>query len=328
MGMEKALRKKIQVLGRDNGAGLSRDLALVAGALARDGFDVTTTALGHREWLAQRLTAMKERFRAPRFDVNIMLQHIRPEFARTARQNVVIPNPEWFRRRDRRALQFMDEIWLKTEHAQPLFEPLGVPVRSIGFASGDRHEPGVAKKHAFFHSPGQSPNKGTELLLRVWAKHPEWPELVVVWRPRRANIAALPDNVTLIRDHIPGTAYRTLQNQYRFHLCPSETEGYGHYIGEAMSCEAVVVTLDAPPMNELVRANRGMLVAARAFGKQDLASLYAPDNDSLERVLQACINMDEKMAARLGAAAREWYVKNKMAFPAHLSAALRALLAD
>ena len=57
-------------------------------------------------------------------------------------------------------------------------------------------------------------------------------------------------------------ALRTLQNSHRFHLCLSEAEGWGHYIAEALSVGAITLTCDAAPMNELVTAERGLLVAA------------------------------------------------------------------
>ena len=36
---------------------------------------------------------------------------------------------------------------------------------------------------------------------------------------------------------------REIQNANLFHLCPSETEGFGHYIVEALSVGAIVLTL-------------------------------------------------------------------------------------
>ena len=36
------------------------------------------------------------------------------------------------------------------------------------------------------------------------------------------------------------------------HICPSAREGFGHYINEARSVGAVVLTIDAAPMSEFV----------------------------------------------------------------------------
>jgi glycosyltransferase involved in cell wall biosynthesis len=145
----------------------------------------------------------------------------------------------------------------------------------------------------------------------------------VAWRRKRVELDDVPANVRLLRDHLDDATYRRLQNEHRFHLCPSQTEGYGHYLVEAMSCGAVAVTPDAPPMNELVTAERGVPVAARAVGQQDLATLYMADEAALEAAIERCIAMDVDEAEQLGAAARTWYEANRDAFPTRLREALR-----
>jgi hypothetical protein len=314
---------RIRLLGRDNGAGLSRDLALLAETLRDVGACVDVRGLPHRGRLAAWLTALRWRLSGPSHDLNLMLERIRPEFLRAARRNVLVPNPEYFRAADRAALPRLDEVWVKTRHAVPLFEALGARVRYVGFTSEDRRDATVPRRHAFFHGPGRSGNKGTQALLALWARHPEWPPLTVVWRRRRALPAKLPANVVLHRDHLDDAAYRRLQNAHRFHLCPSQTEGYGHYIAEAMSCGAVVVTLDAPPMHELVTSVRGVLIAAHAVGRQDLATLYAANEEALRAAIERCIGMEASEAERLGAAARAWFDVNHAAFPQRLREALR-----
>lgn len=316
---------RIQLLGRDNGAGLSRDLELLAAALRRAGSAPTINALPRRGRGAEWLTRLRLLGAAPSFDLNLMLERIRPEFVRAASRNVLIPNPEYFRPRDRAALQAMDAVWAKTRHAERLFTALGVPTRHIGFGSPDRHDAGIERQAAFFHGPGRSGNKGTAALLQLWAAHPTWPMLTVAWRRRQANPGSLPANVRVLREHLDDAAYRRLQNAHRFHLCPSQTEGYGHYLVEAMSCAAVVITLDAEPMNELVGADRGLLVPARAIGRQDLATLYDFEPAAMARAVETCLQMSDAEADRLGRTARAWYVDESAALPQRLQAALDAL---
>ncbi|WP_266159499.1 glycosyltransferase [Dyella silvatica] len=316
---------RCQLIGRDNGAGLSRDMDLLAAALRDGGGDTTITALQHRGRLAEWLTELRLARRAPTFDLNLMLERTRPEFARAARRNVLIPNPEYFRPQDQAALSRMDAVWVKTRHAERLFGALGAPVRYIGFTSTDRRLAGIQPRHAFFHGPGRSANKGTLALLRLWAAHPSWPMLTVAWRRKRIDIDALPANVTLIREHLSDEAYRQLQNEHRFHLCPSQTEGYGHYLVEAMSCGAVVVTLDAEPMNELVAAERGVLVSAQPVGTQDLATLYGFADAAMEAAIERCLAMDDATATQLGQAARTWFDNNHAALPQRLRDAMSDL---
>lgn len=317
--------QRCQLIGRDNGAGLSRDMALLADALRGAGHEVTLAALPHRGRLAEWLTRRRLARRTPVFDVNLMLERIRPEFAAASQRNVLIPNPEYFRPQDRAALAQMDAVWVKTRHAEALFAALGARTHYIGFSSPDRYLPEVPRHASFFHGPGRSGNKGTAALLALWAAHPEWPTLTVAWRRKHIEHAELPDNIRLIRDHLDDDAYRRLQNEHRFHLCPSQTEGYGHYLAEAMSCSAVVVTLDAAPMNELVTPARGVLVPAQASGQQDLATLYQFADMDMAPAIERCIAMDSSEAEHLGRAARTWFEANRDAFPARLHQAMCAV---
>ena len=58
-----------------------------------------------------------------------------------------------------------------------------------------------------------------------------------------------------------------LQSVAEVHMCPSLIEGWGQYIDEGRRAKAVVLTLDAPPMNELITdksngVSTGVLVKA------------------------------------------------------------------
>ena len=54
-----------------------------------------------------------------------------------------------------------------------------------------------------------------------------------------------------------------LQSVAEIHMCPSLIEGWGQYIDEGRRSKSVVLTLDAPPMNELIRnGETGVLVHA------------------------------------------------------------------
>jgi len=315
-------RDRCQLIARDNNAGLSRDLPLLADALQRAGCATHITGLPHRGRLAEWLTRLQLARKPPAFDVNVMLERIRPEFLRAARRSVLVPNPEYFRPQDRAALPLMDAVWVKTQHAERLFQALGARTRYIGFTSGDRFDAAVARRPAFFHGPGRSGNKGTQALLALWRKHPRWPMLTVAWRRKRVEIETLPANITLIRDHLSDADYRRLQNEHRFHLCPSQTEGFGHYLVEAMSCHAVVVTLDAEPMNELITPERGVLVPAQAIGKQDLATCYGFAEAAMEAAIEHCLQMDAATLEHIGEAARAWYERNDAGFQQRLLEAL------
>ncbi|EQD67759.1 glycosyltransferase, partial [mine drainage metagenome] len=67
--------------------------------------------------------------------------------------------------------------------------------------------------------------------------------------PKSATSRRVAANIEHRIDYLDDAALQRLQNAHWFHLCPSETEGYGHYLVEAMGIGAVVLTTDAAPMN-------------------------------------------------------------------------------
>ena len=153
----------------------------------------------------------------------------------------------------------------------------------------------------FVHIAGQSPLKGTIILIKTWNdKHIKEPLIITAknlfggntklfnyWKSLRPNkIKGLPDiaglksawDTHLHNAEIPvfekvGSIYlcdktldiniiRFLQNIANIHMCPSAMEGWGQYIDEGRRTKSVVLTLDAPPMNELIDPKSGVLVSS------------------------------------------------------------------
>jgi glycosyltransferase involved in cell wall biosynthesis len=328
----------IHLIAWDNGRGLTHDITLLRDALASLGHQVHVTpvprksrGLPWRAWAIRvRMLLDWLRGRGPRrHDLGITLEHVHPAYLGLARRNALVPNPEWLSRRDRKRLHRFDAIFCKTEVARDTFAAQGLPVRVIGFQGIDCRREGIPRDRAFLHLAGASRMKGTERLLATWRRHPEWPVLHVLQSPSTATAAqGVPAPANL--DH--RIAYvddiediRRLQNAHAFHVCLSEAEGWGHYIVEAMSCGAVVVATDAAPMNELVRPDRGLLVAARENGTLNAATLWAFDESALEAAVEAAVAMDDAGLERLGAGARAWYENNQAGFAERLRKALEGL---
>lgn len=327
---------RVNLVARDNGFGLSHHLRLLRDALA--GADCEVTVSGIRRGalhkaihplklragtLARRLTGRG----AQRWDINLMLERVRPEYLVAARRNVLMPHPEWFDQRDRTWLPRLDRAFVLTHHAKPIFEALGMRVDYTGFTSEDRLDVAVPRERAFFHLAGRSSNKGTDTLLATWRKHPEWPRLTVLQSPRVARPVVHAANVDHRVDYIPDAELKRIQNAHRFHLCPSETEGFGHYLVEAMGVAAVTVTLDAPPMNEMVTPERGALIVPSRTGAQSLATTHFYDAAALESAIERLLATTDAELERVGAAARAWFENNDRAFRVRIAQAVRALAA-
>jgi hypothetical protein len=329
---------RVNIIGKSNGVGLARDLTLLSDALQDSGHQVTVTIIDvaqakrRRSALAQLATRARLALgrRSPetdcRADVNLMLEHVWLQFLSRARLNVAVPNPEWFDRHDRRFLSSVDCVWAKTNYTQQVFRALGCDTTLIGFDSYDRYDREVPKQRTFFHLAGKSDMKGTDRLLQVWARHPRWPRLIVVkHKDERQTAYSAAPNIEWRLGYLSDAELMRLQNESAFHLCLSLTEGWGHYIVEALSVGAVTITVDAAPMNELVSAERGLLVPYDTTGTQRLATTFRFDERALESTIERAIAMSDDEWRLLGSKARSWFLANKQGFSTRLQTALNAL---
>jgi hypothetical protein len=322
---------KLRLIGKSNGVGLSRDLELLGAALSACGCEVTQHACERRDRrrrrslltrLAMRVSRLRGAAAHTPFDVNVMLEHIWPQFVQHARCNVLVPNPEWTDPRDVAMLSIADRVWAKTAMAEAVFAGRGSRCLRIGFDSNDRLQQGVERLPQFLHIAGRSPLKGTERLLALWQRHPQWPRLTVVQdKPARAGQTAAA-NIVHDGRFLSDQELRTLQNSHRFHLCLSEAEGWGHYIAEAMSVGAVALTCDAAPMNELIGPDRGVLVGVHLGERHNLARIARFDETALEAAVEASLALGTAQLDAIGAAARRWFVLNKQGFVARVQRAV------
>lgn len=286
------------LIARSNAYGLTRDAAILGAAIEAAGSEsefASTRARGTIERLLRRRRARG-------------ILHIERAFPRwysaAAERNWLVPNQERFPRRHIGRLDHIDRVLTKTRHAEQIFTSLGLPVVHLGFTSPDRRDIRIPRDWTrFFHLAGGSTLKGTEDILSLWAKHPDWPELVLVQKAANAPIS-VPGNVTLAPGYLDDAGLSALQNRCGVHLCPSRAEGWGHHIVEALSVGAVTLVTDAPPMNEHVDAGCGVLVRAVRSEPRHLGTSHFVDHRALEAAVEAIIAMPASRKGELGDAAR------------------------
>src|SRR5690606_8789264 len=192
-------------------------------------------------------------------------------------------------------------------------------VHYIGFTSPDRLLPEIEPDYTrFLHLAGRSTLKNTALLLELWAKHPEWPVLTLIQHPDNAP-KTVPPNVELISQYLPDSALQNLQNRLGLHLCPSLSEGWGHYIAEAASCRAVILTTDAPPMNELIRPDRGILIPFHRSEPRHLGKNFHADPKKLEAAIENLITLPLSEKRKLAQSARHWFEETNHRFRQNLA---------
>lgn len=309
---------KINIVSKMNGVGLDQDVKLIAETLQNAGFDVSVSR-HHRIKSLWRVVQ-----RDKKFDANIFIERVHRRWLGLAKKNFLIPNQERFPKRQLGKLKNIDAVFAKTAHAVEAFSQYCKDVELIGFTSNDLYDPGVEKHYdRFLHLAGKSKLKGTETILAVWAKHPNWPRLSLL--QHGANVSSsIPSNAKLISTRIDGMQLKQMMNEHGIHLCPSRAEGWGHYIAEAMSCAAVVVTADGPPMNELVLGETGELVDTFQQRTRHLGVEYFIDENAFEQMIEKLIDQGAEISARKGERARQWFLNNDSHFREHFPKALMA----
>lgn len=164
-------------------------------------------------------------------------------------------NPEFLFERDFKTIRTQfGKVLCKTKEAHRICSKhFGAKAVYTGFLSADKMRSDIARENRFLHIAGSSKVKGTRSVVDSW----RWSHngitlkmpltIVSDWLDQEGD---LPGMIDVVKD-VSEEELTRLQNSHRFHLQPSGTEGFGHVLREAMSVNAVLLTTDAAPMNEL-----------------------------------------------------------------------------
>lgn len=289
----------ILIVGKQNNFGLTKDIAFVMEALreAAPGATIATAGIRDRKLLDRLLRRKQAR-------TIIHIERIFPAWFSAASHHLVIPNQERFPHRHLGRLRKIDLVLAKTRHAAEIFRSYGAKTRYIGFTSEDRLDTSVERDWSrFFHLAGGSTLKGTEDVIALWKRHPEWPELVLVQKdcPEKDR---LPANIRLLDGYMDDATLKQLQNGCGIHLCPSRSEGWGHHLVEGMSVGALLITTDGPPMNEHVNHSSAIMVRYGRTAPRRIGTNYHVDQRAFEQAVEQAIAMPVPARIQLGKAAR------------------------
>ncbi len=306
--------RHVNIITVDNNAGLSRDAAIVATLLKQANFQVTLFNINSLPVDAQGQPINSGLPKTPIYDINLFLEHVVPPLFPCAKLNCLIPNQEWFWQEWLPDLPHFDYILCKTRFAQRIFNKLGCRTEFISFTSFDRLDETKTKRYdKFLHLAGKSPQKGTNTIIEIWQRHPGLPHLTIRRNWQEADLIEAA-NIEYITKYLDDPALRNYQNSHGVHLCPSEAEGFGHGIVEAMSCRSVILTTNAPPMNELITPERGILVDCDTAQVQGVGINYYVDRQALEEKIYQILGMDDTTKKEWGDNARDWYEDNDTFF--------------
>jgi hypothetical protein len=319
---------RVNVLIHLHTPGLRRDLVVLRSALEGIGCRVTVTPFIRQ--LPVRVARGIRKvgsslFARPLYDINLFVEDAPPDWFHTARVNCLIPHQEWFRPHLEPLLPRFDWLLCKTRYAEQLFAKKTSRTRCIGFTTEDRGTGSYRPDYgAFLHMGGTSRQKGSSAVVRAWKSHPAWPLLHVVWHEETADVPPA-ENILWHRGFVPEMQLRELQIHCGIHVCPSEAEGYGHSLMEAMSCRAVPITTDAPPMNELVAPDRGILVPYSRTTSQGLGTNYYVDDQVLISAIEQLLALPVESRSGLGDRGRAFFEQEHAEFPTRLRRTLEEI---
>ncbi|CAK4612983.1 hypothetical protein LEN26_010694 [Aphanomyces euteiches] len=156
-----------------------------------------------------------------------------------------------------------------------------------------------------FHANGRSTQKNTPKILDCWHDRPDMPMLHVYSNDEPSNTTywnhfkkMTPLNLKYHNgEFIEPAQFGKLMAEASVILCPSITEGFGHYINQARAAGALVVTTDAVPMNEFIDVNSGVLVK-NAVARPTHSKVLMGNDDTEFDVTpnDICAAMDEILA--------------------------------
>lgn len=233
----------------------------------------------------------------------------------------LLPNPEWLDPGDIQSKgAAIDVVLHKTRFSMDSLQPRFAKAAHhfLGFTSAD---PGktVQNYGEFCHFRGKARTRHTQLLLNIWQRRPDLPQLMLqAYGPDMAlrtgrwlsdgNISCLFDFVKSDEQFFEDLAKGGI------HLCPSGTEGFGHYINESRAMSALVLTLDAPPMNELVTADTGILIPVTGSAPLMAGTNFTTTEPLIEDAIDRALSLSQRDRQELGRAARRAFEIGRSGF--------------
>jgi hypothetical protein len=305
---EKKVDKKltINIISIKNGKGLEKDYNILNREL---------TKLGH----VTNFVDIYSNQQVPPADINLFLEAASWEMFSAAKKNYFIPNPELCMGDVDRVIPAFDKVLCKTKEAERIFNKWN-NAQYIGFTSEDCFDPRYKKNYKFaLHFSGSGGDqKGTNSVEKLWLRNPDYPPLILI---KRTESVFCNDrkNVNQINGYLPNNNLVMYLNIAGLHLAPSITEGFGHTLFEGMSTEAVLVTTDAPPMNEFVTDPR-CLVGYDKTETQHLATCYHVGQAKFAKVIENLLGLSEDELKKIGEQNRQNYLKKQEEFRKNLAA--------
>ena len=241
---------------------------------------------------------------------------------------ILVPNSDFL---DINKISIYSTILTKNYYTYNLLIPYHMNVKYIGFTSMiQKHNNSlqIKNKKYFIHMAGKSPYKGTIRLIQFWRDNIKYMKkhdyyLIIILRHililNTTELIHSKYMVSIEKDNI--YYYKTREECHinifdcMFHICTSENEGFGHYINEAKSAGCIVITLDNPPMNEIITNDFGFLIKNNMIKRYNkLVDRYIFNKDELFGIFKKIESIDDNMLNNMSIKALESFYLNHNIF--------------
>jgi glycosyltransferase involved in cell wall biosynthesis len=223
-----------------------------------------------------------------------------------------------------------NKLLCKTKQAYNILKPKfnDKEVIYTGFTSVDRFRSNCNMDYnMFIHICGKSRYKGTLKIVEAWINHPEFPLLTIKVYEMHDSVYSeikkmlkhkIVNNLKINKDFVSEEEMFVLYNTCGIHLCPSNVEGWGHYIAEAKSAKAVVLYTNAPCMNETFTDGvDGISIVCNTNSPiiiNGLCPFYEINANDIANSVQKVLSLSLVEKQRIGNNARNSFLKNDKDF--------------
>lgn len=299
-----------------NGAGLEKDANIFAALLQ---------SLGH----TPRLIGYDRPYAGLNYsaDINLFLEVMVAGMLNFAPVNFFMPNSEWYDfNATECALPRISQVLCKTHDCEMIWGKKLGRTYYTGFESVDMSAniPVLNKDAAFLHLAGNSGTKNTDAVINCWRQYnPPYPITIVSRDPAiRVQCHGI-KNVTYSQ-RMPDEHVATALNSFRFHLMPSEYEGYGQGMHEALGCGGIVITTNAPPMTEFPGIPHELMVPSNGNHIRRLATCHRVSPEGVRDAVLKAVSLPPEQLVQLSLAARAGFESEREAFRARIARLLNS----
>lgn len=164
------------------------------------------------------------------------------------------------------------------------------------------------------HLAGAHEFKNTDTIIKCWLAQPDLPPVIIgcydnclknsldkYLTAEEYQMALHHPNIQIITKKLSFDDIVIMKYYHAIQLCPSITEGYGHYINEARITKSLVITTNLPPMNEFIDDTSGILINCdRIESKDNGNELCLISIDELANVVRRVMQMTPDEIDKMG----------------------------